>query len=57
LFKYILSSRELPVFKLEIAYTYPYKNPKSFSASLDLKRGVGFVEKVFFFEAGSDIYI
>jgi len=31
--------------------------PKSFSAQLDFSRGVGFVEKVFFFEAGSDIYI
>jgi hypothetical protein len=32
-------------------------NPKSSTASLDLKRGVGFIETVFFFEFGRDIYI
>jgi len=37
LFKFILSSRKLPVFKLRITYSYTYKNPKSFSASLDLE--------------------
>jgi len=36
---------------------YLYKNPKSFSASLDFRRGVGFIETFFFFEFGSDIYI
>jgi len=30
--------------------------PKSFSTSLDFSRGVGFIETVFFFEVGSDIY-
>ena len=32
-------------------------NPKSFITSLDFSRGVGFIEKVFFFEIGRDIYI
>jgi hypothetical protein len=34
-----------------------YKSPKSFSASLNFNRGVGFIKTVFFFEFGRDIYI
>ena len=33
------------------------KNPKSSNASIDLKRGVGYLETVLFFEIGCDIYI
>jgi len=32
------------------------KNPKSFNVSLDFRRGLGFIETIFFFEVGSDIY-